>query len=90
MNTKVQASAESAIQNGVALLANNIDDIDQKTGALWDKLNPVLSPSKVPPEAKPTAESVEESPLLNQLAGLKARSDKIILGLEQLLERIQC
>jgi len=80
---------ESAMQNGVSLVANNLEVIDQRLSSLFNRLESVCLPSKETASPINDVKPVE-SPLLNQLTGMKARSDRIILSMDELLQRLQC
>jgi len=79
----------SPIGSRINDLGNNIDILDKRMFALWEKLAPILGP----PELQKTLEEpgkVAESPLVNQLVTMCEKTDKIILDIENLIQRIQC
>ena len=80
---------ESLIQGGIGLLESDIDTIDSKLENMWDKLQPILGPPPEKPKGEDTV-NPDQSPMLNHLNMLHKKTGKIITGLDNLLQRIQC
>ena len=77
------------IENRISGLHNNIDILDKRMCALWERLAPILGP----PGPQKTLEEpgkATESPLVNQLITMCEKTDKIIQGADELIRRIQC
>ena len=71
-------------------LDNNIDILDKRMCALWERLAPILGPPGPQKTLEEPGKAATESLLAIQLITMCEKTDKIIQGIENLIQRIQC